>query len=158
MGTRKRSREEGDGHGWGYWRSAGRITGEGRLAGQGLMSARGRRKIQENLRRVSQHSGASRRWARGEGPGSRRRGIRGGRRRRAAEQATRPSGAPILRRKREKRGKERQGREDVGKEGKKGMKATRRATATSRKKVKGKRLSRSLRTHPQPESTTLSVL
>ena len=35
---------------------------------------------------------------------------------------------------------------------------TRRSTARSRKEKKGKRLGRSLRMHPQPESTTLSIL
>ena len=68
------------------------------------------------------------------------------------------AGHPNVDEKGEKMGCRTQGKEDEGEEEKRGAKATRRATATSREEEKiGKRLGRSLRTHPQPESTTLSV-
>ena len=62
-----------------------------------------------------------------------------------------------------KEGKERQGnigkgmRGDRGKEGEEGD-ALRDGDDEKKRRKKGKRLGRSLRTHPQPESTTLSVL
>ena len=53
---------------------------------------------------------------------------------------------------------EMQGEKDEGSEEKRRGEMARRATATSGKNRKnGKRLGRSLRTHPQPENTTLSV-
>ena len=97
------------------------------------MSARGRREKIRILRRVSQYSGAS--WHRTKEGKNRRlaEGNAGMARATYGRKVSSNCGAPKRRRKKEDSGNETQGREDEGKEGKEGEKATRRATATSRK-------------------------
>ena len=159
MGTRKQKQRrwrEGTGGGTG-----GQLGGNGR--GQASrprphVSKRETRKKEKKSKMVSQHRGVSWHGRRGEGPRSRRREMRGGRGRRTAERSAVTAGHSNVGG-RGKRSAEKHGERKTGERGKEEDEgdATHDGDVEENRK-NGKRLGRSLRTHPQPESTTLSVL